>query len=334
MGAVEDAAKWAPDAKAEMKLTHDAGFRAVVLSAVWSKGRTADADLPPLRRAVAAAADEDVEPMLAVYQLSSSTPLSDADRADFARYAVALVKALPDVHTVLVGNEPKLNLFWMPQFSAGGGDASAPAYEQLLAQTYDALKAADPKLTVVGGNVSPRGSDDPSASRQTHSPTRFIEDFGAAYRASGRTTPIMDAFSIHVYGESPSVPPSLAHPNSTSIGIADYGKLTSLLDKSFSAGLPIVYGEYGVETAVPAAKTSAYSGTEVIHPVDEQTQARYYDEAIRMSACQPRVDTLLLFHVFDEKDLKGLQSGLYYADGTPKASLAQVRPHLEDPRCR
>jgi hypothetical protein len=272
--------------------------------------------------------------MLAVYQLSSSTPLSDADRTAFVQYAVALVKALPDVHTVLVGNEPNLNLFWMPQFSADGGDAAASAYEQLLAQSYDALKEADPGLTVVGGNVSPRGSDDPSASRQTHSPTRFIDDLGAAYRASGRTKPIMDAFSIHVYGESPSVPPTFAHPNSTSIGIADYRKLTSLLDKSFPPSLPIVYGEYGVETTVPSAKASAYDGTEVVHPVDEQTQARYYDEAIRMAACQPRVDTLLLFHVFDEKDLKGLQSGLYYADGTPKASLDLVRPHLEDPKCR
>jgi hypothetical protein len=72
----------------------------------------------------------------------------------------------------------------------------------------------------------------------------------------------------------------------------------------------------------------------VVHPVDEQTQARYYDEAIRMAACQPRVHTLLLFHVVDEPRLSGLQSGLYYADGAPKSSLAEVRPHLEDPKCR
>jgi hypothetical protein len=316
-----------------MKLADDAGFRAIALSAVWSRGRTADADLPPLRRAVDAARADGIEPMLDVYQLSSSTPLSGADRAAFARYAVGLVKALPDVRTVLVGNEPNLNLFWMPQFTSSGGDAAAPAYEQLLAATYDALKEADPKLTVVGANVSPRGGDDPSASRQTHSPTTFIQDLGAAYKASGRTQPLMDAFSIHVYGESPSVPPTLAHPNTTSIGIADYKKLTALLDKAFPADLPIVYGEYGVETTIPAGKASAYQGEEVVHTVDEATQAQYYDEAIRLAACQPRVRTLLLFHVVDEKPLSGLQSGLYYADGTPKSSLATVRPHLRDPAC-
>jgi hypothetical protein len=317
-----------------MKLARDAGLRAVALSAVWSRGATADRDLPPLRRAVDAATAEGVEPMLAVYQLSSSTPRTPADRTAFADYAVALVKALPDVRTVLLGNEPNLNLFWMPQFAPDGSDAAAPAYEQLLAETYDALKQADPKLTVVGGNLSPRGGDDPSASRPTHSPTRFIQDLGAAYRASGRTRPLMDEFSIHVYGESPRVPPTLAHPHTTSIGVADYGKLTALLDRWFPADLPIVYGEYGVETTVPPAKAAAYQGSEVVQTVDEQTQARYYDEAVRMAACQPRVQTLLLFHVVDEKQLTGLQSGLYYADGTPKSSLAAVRPHLEDPGCR
>ena len=52
-----------------------------------------------------------------------------------------------------------------------GGDAAAAAYEQLLAETYDALKDVDADLTVVGGGLAPRGGDDPNASRQTHSPT-------------------------------------------------------------------------------------------------------------------------------------------------------------------
>jgi hypothetical protein len=316
-----------------MRLAHDAGFRAVVLSAVWSREATAAGDLPPLRRAVDAAAAEHVEPVLAVYELSANTPTTAAERAAFAGYAAALARALPDVRTVIVGNEPNLNLFWLPQFGADGSDVAAVAYEQLLAQTYDALKAVDPKLTVVGGGLAPRGGDDPSASRQTHSPTRFIADLGAAYRASGRTRPLMDAFSLHVYGESPRIPPTLKHPHTTSIGIADYGKLTRLLDRFFPHDLPIVYGEYGVETTIPAAEAPAYHGREVVPAVDEQTQARYYDEAIRLAACQPRVRMLFLFHVVDEPALTGLQSGLYYADGTAKSSLAEVRPHLEHPSC-
>jgi hypothetical protein len=339
VGAVDDSAKWAPDPAVPMRRAQDAGFGAVVFSAVWKRGAEAAQDLPPLRRAVAAAVAAHVEPVLAVYQLSSSTPADAGDRNAFAGYAAALVAALPGVHEVIVGNEPNLNLFWLPQFDASGGDAAAPAYERLLAATYDALKRVDGNLTVVGGALAPRGGDDPAAARQTHSPTQFIRDLGAAYRASGRTRPLMDAFSMHVYGESPRIPPTLAHPHTTSIGIVDYPKLVALLGRAFDgtaqAGstLPVVYGEYGVETVVPPDKRSAYTGREVVPAVDPQTQARFYDEAIGLAACQQTVTALFLFQVADDPALTGLQSGLYYADGSPKPSLETVRPHVQHPSC-
>jgi hypothetical protein len=310
-----------------MRLAARAGLKTIVLSAVWKQGASAATDLPPLRRAVRAAKAEGIEPQLAVYQLSSSTPLDDASRLAFSEYAVALVEALPSVRTVLVGNEPNLNLFWLPQFDSTGGDAAATAYEQLLAVTYDALKTADPKLTVVGGNLAPRGGDDPSRSRQTHSPTAFIKDLGTAFRASGRTRPLMDMFSIHVYGESPKIPPSFEHPRTTSIGIADYAKLVALLGQAFDgtaqAGskVPIVYGEYGVETNVPSV---GYTGNEIVPTVDPGTQARYYRRAVELAACQKNVRALDFFHVIDEQRLAGLQSGLYYLDGTPKPSAEAV----------
>src|SRR5690348_5420836 len=111
VGAVDDASKWAPDARSPMELARNAGLKTIVLSAVWKQGSSSATDLPPLRRAVLAAKAEGIEPQLAVYQLSSSTPLDDASRAAFSRYAVGLVRALPSVRTVLVGNEPNLNLF-------------------------------------------------------------------------------------------------------------------------------------------------------------------------------------------------------------------------------
>jgi hypothetical protein len=314
-----------------MKLARDANLRAIALSAVWHDGADAAADLPPLRRAVEAAVAEDVRPILSVYQLSSSTPEDAASRAAFAAYAAALAKALPEVHQVIVGNEPNLNLFWQPQFSADGGDAAAVAYEAVLAETYDALKTVASDLEVIGGALAPHGGDRPAASRPTHSPTRFLLDLGAAYRASGRSRPIMDAFSIHVYGESARIPPTLAHPHTTSLGVADYEKLVQLLGRAFggtaqpAASLPIVYGEYGVETAIPPPKQTLYTGHEVVPVVDEATQARFYARAIGLASCQPTVELLLLFHVVDESRLQGLQSGTRYADGSPKSSYGPVR---------
>jgi hypothetical protein len=331
VGAVEDAAKWSPNPEQTMAQTRDSGFSAVVLGAVWRRGATADGDVAPLRSAVRAAVASGIRPLIAVYQTSANTPSSPEDRAAFAAYAAGLARALPSVRDVMIGNEPNLNLFWMPQFGADGGDAAAASYEQLLAATYDALKAVSPDISVIGANVAPHGGDDPASTRPTHSPTAFIRDTAAAYKASGRTRPIMDAISVHVYGETSGVPPSFAHPNSTSIGIADYGKLVQLLQAGFDgtaqpgSKLPIVYGEYGVETTVPPDKRSEYTGREIAPTVDPATQAQYYRRAIDLARGQPNVTMLFIFHVFDEQRLEGLQSGVRYVDGSPKPSMQAIQ---------
>ena len=195
------------------------------------------------------------------------------------------------------------------------------------------MKAVRPQLQVIGGAVSPRGGDDAGASRLTHSPTTFIADLGLAYRATGRTTPIMDAFGFHPYGDTSSQAPTFAHPNTTTIGLADYDKLVSLLGTAFDgtaqpgSTLPILYDEYGVEAQIPAAKAALYTGTEptTTKPTDELTQAWYYAQALALAFCQPNVEGVLLFHAFDETNLAAWQSGVYYADGTPKPSLPVVR---------
>jgi hypothetical protein len=233
---------------------------------------------------------------------------------------------------MIVGNEPNLNRFWLPQFNADGSDAAAPAFLQLLAQAYDAIKAAQPTLKVYGVGLSPRGNDNPTGIRLTHSPTTFLRDVGAAYRASGRTKPIMDGLALHPYQDNSSQPPTFQHPNSTSISIADYDKLLGLLAEAFDgtaqpgSTLRLLYDEYGVESQIPATKAAEYTGVEpaTTKPVDEATQAAYYRQAIAIAFCQPNVDGILLFHAFDESSLPAWQSGVYYKDLTPKSSLAAV----------
>ena len=340
VGVVEDAAKNGHTAT-EMQRTSDSGFRAVVLSSLWTRGQTVPApgERDALLAAATAARAAGVEPIIAVYQLSSQTPLTAVDRADFAYYTAALVRALPDVERVIIGNEPNLNLFWLPQYDTAGGDAAAASFEQLLAVAYDAVKSARPQVEVIGAGLAPRGSDNPSSSRPTHSPTRFILDLGTAYRASGRQRPIMDALSIHPYGENAHIPPTLTHPKTTSIGIADYDKLLDLLGQVFDGtaqrghDLPIVYGEYGVETTIPPAKTHLYTGREPVPTVNEQTQAHDYVTAIELAACQPTVELLLLFHLEDEPRLEGLQSGVRYPDGSPKTSEPTVAATAKHPHC-
>jgi hypothetical protein len=264
--------------------------------------------------------------VVAVYSFSSVTPVGEEARAQFAAFAASIPRELPQVRDVIVGNEPNLNLFWLPQFAADGSDAAAPAYLALLAQSYDAIKAVDPAVNVIGGSLAARGGDNPAGSRPTHSPTRFIEDLGAAYRASGRTAPVLDMFEIHPYPESSAVPPTFAHPKSTSIGFADYDKLKKLLDDAFGKAPPIVYGEYGIETTIPPDAAQAYTGSEPASTgaVDAETQGSDYVEALRLASCQPLVRMVLFFHVADEPQLERLQTGVYYADGRPKPDRDEV----------
>jgi hypothetical protein len=341
VGAVEDAAKGGEPAT-KMALARRAGFRAIALSAVWTPPLEApsEAELGALRGAVDAAVAAGIRPIVAVYSFAAATPVTPEARAQFAAYAAAIVRALPAVHDVSVGNEPNLNIFWMPQFGPNGEDAAATAYLALLAETYDALKAVSPAVNVIGGSLSARGSDRPSGSRPTHSPTRFIEDLGAAFGASGRDRPVMDMFALHPYPENSSIPADFEHPNSTAIGLADYDKLVGLLGDAFDgtaqpgSELPIVYGEYGLQTAIPPAKGSVYTGAEqpTTKPVDEETQASEYAKAIAIAACSPTVRMLLFFHVTDEPQLERLQTGVAYADDTPKSSFTPVAEAARDAR--
>jgi hypothetical protein len=332
---VDDAMKQ-PDPKVAadlMKVSHDAGFDAVLVSSMWRPGTTtlSAQDRLTLGNVVNAADDLHMRVFVFVWHgLSGNTPRTEPARRRFAAYAASVAKAFPQIRDFVVGNEPNLNTFWRPQFGAGGKDVAASGYLNLLARTYDALKAVSPHIQVIGGALAPRGSDRPGTKRDTHSPTRFIEDLGAAYKASGRTKPVMDAFAIHPYMRTSKLSPTETHADSTTITLADYPKLVALLGHAFGGtaqrggDLPIYYTEFGVQTRVPAADRHAY--TDVNSPsagdaVSPDTQANYYREALELAACQPTVKALFIFHTFDEIDLAGWQSGLYYADQKPKPSL-------------
>jgi hypothetical protein len=342
VGAVEDdvRASTTVEAEAKMMTFRLSGFRAVRVTSLWTPGSTkpTDDELNQLRNVVDAGVRNGVRVYVTVMSPGSrTTPLTDEERADFASYAAAIVRAIPSLGHVIVGNEPNLNRFWLPQFAPNGTSAAPAAYFALLAQTYDAIKAVSPEVKVYGGAISPRGTDRPDGTRPTHSPTTFIQGLGAAYRASGRTSPIMDALSIHVYGDNSSVPPSVGHPLSTSIGVADYDKLVALLGEAFDgtaqpgSTLPILYGEYGVESEIPASKAALYTGTEpaTTKPVSEATQAAYYQQALALAFCQPTVVGMLLFLSNDERGRTNWQSGVHYVDGTPKTSLGPVRKALD-----
>jgi hypothetical protein len=338
VGATADVAKQSDPAlaQAEVLRAKAAGFTAIRLTQHWLPGQVepSGGDLAVLRNAVFAATANQVRVYLVVsHPGSRTTPLTEQSRKEFSQFLGALAKALPAVRHYTIGNEPNLNGFWMPQYGPNGENVAAPAYLALLSDSYDALKAVSPNIVVLGGSLSPRGSDNHLLSRHTHSPTKFILDLGTAYKASARTKPVMDALSINPFPDNSSQSPATAHPNGTSIGVADYDKLVKLLGQAFDgtgqrgSTLPIYYGEFGIESVPPSAKASQYTGTEptTTRPVDEAKQAASYRKALELSFCQPNVVGFFVFLTIDDPRLPGWQSGLYYPDKTAKTSLAPAK---------
>lgn len=206
-------------------------------------------------------------------------------------------------------------------------------------------------MNVLGLALSPDGNDDPNAvSNISHSPGNFIRKLGDAYRASGRTTRILDTVAHHVYGADSTERPWRPHTGQKRIAEGDWDKLMTNLHTAFdSTGqqvpgqclnyrcVAIWYLEGGYQTQIDPSKQSLYSGTENVPVVPDDAggepafpppsatspapdQATQIVDGVRLAYCQNYVGTFFNFLLTDEAILSGWQSGPLWADGTPKDS--------------
>jgi hypothetical protein len=271
---------------------------------------------------------------------SGNTPAKIAAFTNFVR-EVAL--RWPQVKEFVIGNEPNVKRFFQPQHNPDGSIASAGVYEQVLAASYDTLKSIDPSITVDGLALSPRGNDGPlGTGAESVSPVRFIAALGAAYRASGRTTPIADVFDFHAYSNINTQPLTRPYqwPNA---GAANLDRLKQAWWDAFhGTGQPVFrepgdtgpgpfatfrIDESGTQVTIDPTKVSKslYSLKENVPTVSEATQAQYYTGLINLVKCDSSVSTLDLFHLIDEPLLNGFQSGLLRVDGSKRPSYAAVK---------
>ncbi len=255
---------------------------------------------------------------------------------EFVAFLEHVARTFPTVKDVIVGNEPNLSRFWQPQFSATGNGASGAAFEALLARSYDRLKAVDPTINVIGVGLSPRGGDNARASSNiSTSPVKFIQGMGAAYRASGRTKPIMDQFAYHPYPQKDTdsltkgyMWPNAGVTNLDRIKQAFWDAFSDTGQKTFEQGLRVKLDEVGWQVAVIPASLPAYFGAESIAPTTEAAQAAIYPALLRYVACDPAVEAVLFFGLQDEPNLDRWQAGLMRADGSVRPSYASVRAEL------
>jgi hypothetical protein len=357
-GVADDASKFATDGGdwfyGQMK---GANLSTNRWTLAWdSTAPTAIKELAFLQRAAPKAQAAGIHILLALYAGTPSPTATQHDPTQFCAWAgqVATTAKAWGIHDFIVWNEPNTRLYWSPQKDAAGNDVAAPAYEALLAQCYDTIHAADPAANVIGMGLSPRASTSESTE-----PLVFLRDVGKAYRASGRTTPIMDQLSIHPYPNpnSPADSPDVGYEVTDRVGIPNLHRVKQAVWDAYNgtgqpttvassaktssiAGVPLTFvvDEVGWQTDTTAY--TQYVNAENVATISEQTQADYIKKmAEKYFACDPSVTSVQLFLLADEKyrngkDENGVtlgggwQSGLLTAGGqgvsAPKLAYSQV----------
>jgi hypothetical protein len=323
-GVADDASKYADDGGAWFygKLS-DAKLTENRWTLAWDSAQpTTITELGFLERAAPMAQAAGIRIVLALYSAKASTH----DPVGFCAWAASVASLVKDwgIHDFIVWNEPNTRRYWTPQNGAGA------AYETVLAQCYDTIHAADAEAKVVGLGLSPRASTSESTE-----PLVFLRDVGAAYRRSGRTTPIMDQLAIHPYPNpnSPTDAPDVGYEVANRYGIPNLDRVKQAVYDAFNGtgqpttlkGLTFRIDEVGWQTDTTAYPQ--YVNPENVAVIDEATQVQHLKTMTeKYFACDPAVTDVALFLLVDEtyrngKDATGKaigggwQSGLLTAGG-------------------
>ena len=335
VGIATEEPKWASDGGSGFYSTlNDLDMTASRLVIAWDPSQPSTIiEQPILDRLVPEATGRGISVFFAVTGVNSSAFSSADNRALFSGFLQQVAQRYPQVTHYVIGNEPNVTYFWRPQFDSNGAPVSPGSFVDLLARSYDALKAVNPAIRVGAGGLDARGNDNPNASSNISiSPTRFISYMGQAYRASGRTAPLFDEVSFHPYPQSAkdAYNKSYDWPNA---GIADLDRLKQAYwdafrgtgQPSFDDGLTFNLDETGWQVAIPSDHASAYEGREVSQVTDEGTQAQIYGDMIRYLECDSDVRSVEIYRLMDDSNLAQWQSGLIRADGSHRPAYDSVK---------
>ena len=280
-------------------------------------------------------------PLWASSEPARGNPRWKPSARQYAAFATAVATRYgAQVGTYIVWNEPNQPLWLAPQFtcrSFGRCTPAAPAiYRALARAAYPAIKRADPSARVLIGSMSPTGGRPVTAST-VMKPLLFLRELGCVdgrYRrvrsgtCRGFRAPLADGIDYHPHGVLRA--PDRPDPDPDQAQIADLSKLERAIDRVQRAGglrysrggrFPLWLTEFGYQTDPP----DPYLG------VTPGQQALWLQWAAYLAWKDPRVQALVQYEWLDEPvvgrgsgaaDYSGWQSGLNYADGRPKPSLA------------
>jgi hypothetical protein len=246
----------------------------------------------------------------------------------FAAFMTAVVRKYGDqVRTWAIWNEPNQPQFLRPQFADGGKAASPRIYRSLYEAGVRGLRKAREGQagyplgtdSILLGETSPRGTS------RVVAPLTFLRGvlcLDAKYRRDPKCGPLTaGGYAHHAYTtrQGPHFRPP---PNDVTIGVLS--RLTKALDRARHAGaltsrLPIHLTEFGIQ-----------STPDTIQGVSLAKQVEYRAIAEKIAYDNPRVVSFSQYLLRDSdptgpKQYGGFESGLRFADGKPKPSLAGFR---------
>ena len=189
-----------------------------------------------------------------------------------------------------------------------------------------------------------------ASTNSSTSPVRFVGYLGAWFKAfaakTHRTAPLMDGLDFHPYPVPQSLAFATGYPDVRDASVTNLPRIYRAFYDAFhgspqrtigqqpGGGLPVSLNETGIQTASPygtsiGTEVSATSAGGVSASGRRRpTRRSGTSQMLNLVACDPNVRLVNIFHLLDEYDLSGWQSGLFFADETPKQSAAAVRTWL------
>jgi hypothetical protein len=222
------------------------------------------------------------------------------------------------VDTWSIWNEPNQPQFLRPQFGRGGRALSPGIYRQLyLAGVRGLRKAGQGGDTILLGETSPRGTG------KVVAPLTFLRGtlcLDARYRKRPKCGALpAGGYAHHAYTTRQG--PYFKPPGRNDVTIGVLSRLTTALDraqraKALTGRLPVYLTEFGVQST-----PDRESG------VSLQQQVEFRAIAERIAYANPRVAAFSQYLLRDSdptgpNQYGGFESGLRFADGRPKPSLA------------
>lgn len=241
---------------------------------------------------------------------------------------------VPRVTSWAVWNEPNVAAWMTPQYRKVGSRTvpfSPARYRRLLQAAVAALGATGHGGDrILGGETAPIGHTTAPLSRRPVATAEFLRDLFCLSPSNGRLTGTaardqgcsgdlalgISGVAHHPYARGGSRGP-LTPPRPDEITIASPGRLTAIVDAAARLGrlrtkLPIFYTEYGIQSSPPDKSLG----------VPLTTQAAELNHADYMAYTQGRVGSVAQYLLQDDRPVAGFQTGLRFANGRAKPSLA------------